>query len=261
LSPSPKAEALPADLRPNEDPIWLYGDKERQALILSRLDAKGNRSFYYLPVSGLAQAPDGQVTFKIISWAPGMPLKYFEDPSFAVPVSERDAWLRSWHTEREWMHAIHMTQYSNALVGLNEQLGHNPLYDRDDGQLSADERLMRRFRQRQRRLSEADLLILARDHWNFDVKGFNPGGNHGSFFRVSTNATLMFAGGPATGIPRGGVVTEPYDSLSFIPTVMRMMGKTDDDNVPVPELREKGFRRFPGRVITEIMPAAAAHAK
>ena len=158
------------------------------------------------------------------------------------------------------MHAIHMTQYSNALIGIYEQLSHHPLYDRDDGQLSQDERLLRRFRQRQRRLSEADLLILARDHWNFDVKGFNPGGNHGSFFRVSTNATLMLAGGATTGIPRGSVVAEPYDSLSFIPTVMRLMGKTDDDNVPVPELREKGFRRFPGRVITELLPPVPATA-
>ena len=80
---------------------------------------------------------------------------------------------------------------------------------------------MRRFRQRQRRLSEADLLILARDHWNFDVKGFNPGGNHGSFFRVSTNATLMFAGGSTTGIPRGAVVAEPYDSEAIAAVVLQ----------------------------------------
>jgi len=38
-----------------------------------------------------------------------------------------------------------------------------------------------RFRQRQRGLTEADMLILANNHWNFDVRGFNPGGNHGSF--------------------------------------------------------------------------------
>ncbi len=44
-------------------------------------------------------------------------------------------------------------------------------------------------------LVENDLLILANDHWNFDVRGFNPGGNHGSFFRISTHSTLMLAGG------------------------------------------------------------------
>ena len=38
-------------------------------------------------------------------------------------------------------------------------------------------------------------MVVASDHWNFDVRGFNPGGNHGSFLRISTHSTLMFAGG------------------------------------------------------------------
>lgn len=246
------AEALPEDLTPNEDPIWLYGGNDKQALILSRIDMDSSRSFYLLPVAGLRQGPDGKVGFRIADWAGDEPLKYFEDMNFAVPASDRRSWLRAWHTEDEWLRAVHLTVYSNAIIGLNEQLGRHPLYDRDDGQLTSDERAIRRFRQHQRRLSEADLLILASDHWNFDVKGFNPGGNHGSFLRVSSNATLMMAGGASTGIPRGLEVDEPYDSLSFIPTVMRLMGKIDDENRPTPELKNKGYRRFPGRVITEI---------
>jgi hypothetical protein len=86
--------------------------------------------------------------------------------------------------------------------------------------LSAEERLLRRFRRRQRRLVETDMLIVANNHWNFDVRGFNPGGNHGSFFRISTHSTLMFASGEATGIPRGLAVTEPYDRLSVVPTIL-----------------------------------------
>ena len=101
-------------------------------------------------------------------------------------------------------------------------------------------------------MTEADLLILANNHWNFDVRGFNPGGNHGSFFRVSTNSTLMIAGGAKTGIRRSFVVSEPYDSLSFAPTILNLTGKTDDDGNPTPELRARGFHRFPGRVISEI---------
>ena len=108
---------------------------------------------------------------------------------------------------------------------------------------------MRRLRRRQRSLVETDLLILANNHWNFDVRGFNPGGNHGSFFRVSTHSTLMFAGGQMSGIPRGRVVDEPYDSLSFVPTVLRLTGKLDEDNTPDAALQARGFSRFPGRVI------------
>ncbi|MEO7540307.1 MAG: alkaline phosphatase family protein [Pyrinomonadaceae bacterium] len=254
------ADALSDEMSPNEDPIWLHGDDERQALILARVEVNGSRTFRFLPVSHLRQGSDGRVTFDIRDWSAGFPLKYFEDPNFAISVAGRKAWLKEWHSEKEWLEAIHLTQYSNGLIGLNEQLGRHPIYDREDGGITDDARTMRQFRQRQRRLAEADLLILARDHWNFDVKGFNPGGNHGSFFRVSTNATLMIAGGAATGIPRGLSVEEPYDSLSFIPTVMRLMGKIDGDNRPVPELRERGFRRFPGRVINEITsPAQSGH--
>ena len=74
--------------------------------------------------------------------------------------------------------------------------------------ITADERLLRRYHRRQREMAESDLLVLANNHWNFDVRGFNPGGNHGSFFRVSTHATLMIAGGARTGIPRASVVSK-----------------------------------------------------
>ena len=142
--------------------------------------------------------------------------------------------------------------YSNAILGLNEQLDRHPVFTGDDKDLSNDEKLIRRFRQRQRHLTEADMLIMADNHWNFDVRGFNPGGNHGSFFRSSTNSTFMIAGGTKTGIPRGLAVEQPYDSMSFMPTILRLMGKIDDENVPNAEMRERGFRKFPGRVVKEI---------
>lgn len=153
------------------------------------------------------------------------------------------------------MNAVHKTIYSNAIVGLNEQFSRRPIFEPDDGAISPDERLIRRFRRRQRELTEPDLLVLANNHWNFDVRGFNPGGNHGSFFRVSTNASFFIAGGYKTGIPRARVIETPYDGLSFVPTVLRLMGKVDENNLPSPELRAKGFRRFPGPAITELTDA------
>ena len=102
---------------------------------------------------------------------------------------------------------------------------------------------------------ETDLLILANNHWNFDVRGFNPGGNHGSLFRISTHAALMFAGGDGTGIPRGLAVTEPYDSLSVVPTIFALTGNLQSDNRPVESLARRGFTKFPGRVIPEIAGA------
>jgi len=128
--------------------------------------------------------------------------------------------------------------------------------------ISAAEQLRRRYRTRQRALVEPDLLIMASDHWNFDVRGFNPGGNHGSFLRPSTHSTFMLAGGEGTGIRRGLEITEPYDSLSYMPTVLSLMGRLREDNEPDEALKALGFRRFPGRVVRDIIgppePVAAA---
>ena len=244
------ASALPEASEMSEDPIWIYDGEDRQALILSR-SIGGEASYRYVPISGLKQADDGKITFKLEPIGAGFPLKYFEDPELAVPPAERADWFANWHAESDWLNAIHRTKYSNGLIGLNEQLDSHPVLPDGEDETS-DDALIRHFRQRQRRLTEADLLILANDHWNFDVRGFNPGGNHGSFFRASTNSTFMVAGGASTGIPRGLVVERPYDSLSFASTMMRLLGKIDSDNRPNPDLAKRGFKRFPGPVVREI---------
>jgi hypothetical protein len=102
------------------------------------------------------------------------------------------------------------------------------------------------------------MLIVANNHWNFDVRGFNPGGNHGSFFRISTHSTLMFAGGERTSIPRGLAINEPYDSLSVVPTIMSLLGDLRSDNTPVEALARRGFVKFPGRVIPEVASQGVA---
>jgi hypothetical protein len=253
VPPESVSDLLPPDSGVAADPIWLYAGEEKQALILSRTDASGGIQFRYLPVSGLRQYANGKIGFEIKEWSAGFPLRFFEDKQLAVGESPRTVWLGAWHTEVEWLRATHRTTYSNAIIGLNEQLDRHPVSTGDDSGFSTDEKLIARLRERQRHLTETDMLILANDHWNFDVRGFNPGGNHGSFFRVSTNSTFMVAGGPKTGIPRGVDVEEPYDSLSFAPTIFRLMGKVDDENRPVPELYKLGFRKFPGRVVREVI--------
>ena len=71
-----------------------------------------------------------------------------------------------------------------------------------------------------RELVQADLLILAGDHWNFNARGFKPGGNHGGFSRASSHAVLMLAGGAETGLSSGVLVDEPYDAMSLVPTLL-----------------------------------------
>ncbi|HEU5132002.1 MAG TPA: alkaline phosphatase family protein [Pyrinomonadaceae bacterium] len=241
----------------DEDVIWVSAGANRQALLLSRRDTNGELSLRYLPISSLTQDAKGRLQFKQISWQAGLPLQIFEDANLNIPVADRTAWLSDWHTDSEWLAALHKTHYSNGLVGLHEELARHDIesLSTNDSTLSKEERLMKEYARRKRELVEPDMLIVAQDHWNFDVRGFNPGGNHGSFFRVSTHSTFMVAGGSKTYIPQALDIATPYDSLSYVPTLLALTGKLRDDNNPVQELWERGFRKFPGHVVKELFPA------
>jgi len=230
--------ALPPEQTPDEDPIWLYVNEERQALLLAR-HIDGKLELRYVPVCALVQDYDGAVHFRPAQLARDFPLRLFEDPDLAVPEAGRRDWLTSWHAELDWLRAVHRTKYSNGMVALHEQFLQAAL----PGGSGSDAALIERFKQRKRRLAEPDFLVFANDHWNFNVRGFNPGGNHGSFFRISTRSLWMIAGGAETGIPRHTRVEEPYDSLSFVPTILDLMG-----------LRKQASL-LPGRVVGELVPA------
>ncbi|HEX6732592.1 MAG TPA: hypothetical protein VF074_21415, partial [Pyrinomonadaceae bacterium] len=247
----------------SDDVIWIDSGRGKQALLLSKFSETGELSLRFQPISNLVQDEKGRVQFKLVPWEPGLPLKIFEDPNLIIPIADRAEWLNAWHTDGEWLRALHRTEYSNGLVGLHEELARHPIESTspDDPALSDDEKLMRRFAQRQRRIVEADLLIVANNHWNFDVRGFNPGGNHGSFFRISTHSAFMISGGAKTMLPTSTVIDEPYDSLSFVPTLLALTGNLRDDRKPVPVLWEKGFRRFPGRVVKELLPVRLENQK
>lgn len=217
----------------SEDPIWLYASEDRQALIL----AHGN-DLRYLPVRALHQDASGAVHFQAIAFTPGLPLHIYEDPNLAVPQSQRESWLNSWHSQLDWLHAVHRTAYSDGIIALHEQFLPPLLPEHSD---DPDAALLARFNQRRRRLAQPDFIIFANNHWNFNVRNFNPGGNHGSFLRASTHAILLFAGGDETGIPRHLQVEEPYDSLSFVPTILDLMGKQDE------------AAKLPGRPIQELL--------
>ena len=245
------------------DVIWVSAGANRQALILSRRDANGGLSLRYVPISNLTQDADGRLQFKEISWQAGLPLQIFEDPNLIIAGGDRTAWLSAWHTDVEWLHALHKTHYSNGLVGLNEELARHEIerLSTNDSNLTDDERTMREFARRKRELVEADMLIVAQDHWNFDVRGFNPGGNHGSFFRISTHSTFMVAGGSKTNVPQALDIDTPYDSLSYVPTLLALTGNLRDDSNPVTELWEKGFRKFPGPVVKELLQPLATDSR
>ncbi len=234
--------------QPDADAVLVYADEQHEGLLLSRTEA-GKLWLRYLPVRDFIQDATGAVHYTIAPWADGLPLRLLEDPALLVS-GDRKRWLSEWHTEQEWFEAIHRTRYSNGLIGLHEyferwQPPSIPMAFRIAEQ--SDWPVLRRFVARRRELTESDLLILAADHWNFNVRGFNPGGNHGSFLRISTHSVFMAAGAE---IPCGLEIERPYDSLSVAPTLLSLLGR-----LPTEQAGD-----FPGPVIEELFrPPAGAH--
>ena len=195
---------------------WLYGDDDSQILI--RTDSSSNISV--TPIRDLRQDEAGRIAWQDQPWRAGLPLELFEDPKLNVPPGiDRAQWLCGWHTEREWLDAIHGTRYSNGIIGVIEDL--SPIEDDVPGPPGIDPVLLR-YEKRRRELVQADFHVFASDHWNFNTRFPNPGGNHGSFLRISTHSVWMMAG---AGIPTEQIAA-PYDSLNFASTILSLLGKT-----------------------------------
>jgi hypothetical protein len=200
--------------------VWVYKDDENQALIIIRRGRDDGLQLRYVPVRNLKQDRSGRVDFSPSEWRDGLPLAVWE--SLTLPVEERKAWFDEWHPDVEWFQRLHAGPYSNAVVSLAEHYT-----------FSGAATVL----QRKRELAQADFIVFANNHWNFNFRAFNPGGNHGSFFRLSANAILMFAGGRETGIPKGTRIDQPYDSLSFVPTVLLLAGRKNTHALPGPVIR------------------------
>jgi hypothetical protein len=221
----------------------LYGDEDHQLVILT--DPEGNIAVR--PVAHLQEDEAGNVSWTAQSWAPGFPLHLFEDLALQPPSgTDRAAWLSAWHTEHEWMHAVHRCEYSNAVIGITEES--SPVAANVPGPQGLNPSLQR-FERRRRELVQADFHVFASDHWNFNSRFPNPGGNHGSFFRISTHSVWMLSG---AGIP-ARVLTEPYDRLNFASTILSLTGRKPPMQDRVVTLTDKDS----GSVAHRLSPASS----
>jgi hypothetical protein len=194
-----------ADTSSGERVYWLYGGEESQLEILTNSAGR----IAVKPLNG--------------GWRSGLPLALVEDPDLHIPPGIlRRQWLSEWHTEQEWFTAIHKTRYSNGVIGVIEEL--SPVGENVPGRPGTDAVLLR-YERRRRELVQADIHLFAADHWNFNVRFPNPGGNHGSFLRISTHSVWMMAGAGVT----AGAREEPVDSLDFARVLLRLL--------QIPEIR------------------------
>jgi hypothetical protein len=198
--------------------IWIYGDDEHQLIeLISRSET--DQQIRLIPVTNLAATSRVSLSWRSADWAANFPLRLYEDANLQVPPAvDRKAWLSEWHNERDWFDAIKHCRYSNGVIGISETL----LPPRAALPPRITDSALGRLELRRRNLVQPDFQLFASDHWNFNVRNFNPGGNHGSFLRISTHSVWMMSG---AGISEGKVVTEPYDSLNFASTLLNALGK------------------------------------
>jgi hypothetical protein len=229
----PESVATRADVgeRMLSQAIWLYGDETHQLLeLVSRHE--NAMDIKLLPVSHLKQERDGAITWQESGWKDDLPMRLFEDEELRVPAGDsRQHWLSEWQSEKDWFDALENCTYSNGVIGITEEM--LPPELALPGQKDAG--LLGKLELERRNLVQADLILFASDHWNFNVRNFNPGGNHGSFLRISTHSVWMMAG---AGIPAGKRIEQPYDSLNFASTVLELVGK----EAPMPERAIASFQ-------------------
>ncbi|HEY7210975.1 MAG TPA: alkaline phosphatase family protein [Bryobacteraceae bacterium] len=223
LSPKPIdfiAMALPAQqyeagIPEPQHAYWLYADADHQLVILQDTDGR----LCLRPVRRLSQDAAGYIHWEQQPWRGGLPLALFEDDRLNVSDSDRSTWLSGWHTERDWLLATHKCRYSNAVIGIPEEL--SPVAANVPGKPGLNPTRLR-YERRRRELVQADFHVFASDHWNFNARFPNAGGNHGSFLRISTHSVWMMAG---AGLPVVRI-EEPYDSLNFASTILSLVGRT-----------------------------------
>jgi Type I phosphodiesterase / nucleotide pyrophosphatase len=218
-----KLGSLPGELI---EALWLSDGEEHQLIELVCAIGEDRIAIQLIPVAQLHQGPDRELSWEGRDWSPGLPLELLEDPALDITGNiNRGEWLSQWHTEREWFSAVHRCRYSNGVIGITEEMlppsrAVPPAVNLDAAP--------RDFEILQRGLVQPDLEVFANDHWNFNVRNFNPGGNHGSFLRISTHSVWMMAG---AGIPAGRRIEEPYDSLDFASTILKLLARP----APLPE--------------------------
>jgi hypothetical protein len=209
------AAALP-DTNASGHSYWLYKGTDSQIVI----DTDGDGCLRLRPVKELDQQDAGlPVQMGEAKWRDGLPLRLWEDPMLQIPAGkDKASWLSSWHSEQEWLQATHKCRYSTAVIGIPEEL--SPIGPEVPGKPGMDPVLLR-YEKRRRSLVQTDFHVFAADHWNFNARFPNPGGNHGAFFRISTHSVWMMAGPE---VPKRSV-DEPHDGLNFASTALSLLGK------------------------------------
>ena len=166
----------------------------RGEAIIERKPRDGGGWLYRcLPVKGISASPDGTVSYENAGGT---------DPFGYVEAGIDPSWLRSFHTERQWLDMTKEMERPDAPVAISNLMFW-------DG----------RMKERERRYSP-DMILLAAPGWSFEPPE-HPSGAHGHLLYETMRIPLLVTG---PNVRRGIILSDPVRTADITPTVLELLG-------------------------------------
>lgn len=196
-------------------PDLIYVVRQGGAEALIQIERRDGTDWYrYLPVRGLEQSREGQLSYQETPDAD--PFGYLRDPKFHAP--DAAGFIREYHNDQEWLEASYESSYPDAVTALVKFFTWAPRFSKEAG------------------AKDPDLCLSAMPGWSFRIEDVN-GADHGAITRDAMRAVLMISG---PGI-RSGIDPAPHRLVDVTPTLFEILGysgKTDFDSVPIKGIYE-----------------------
>lgn len=211
-----KIDSHPVDLlivKLSKELIYIVKQGGAEALI--RIEEKdGKLRYRYEPVRNVSQDANGNLTYE--ENAAEDPFGYLKHPVFHAPDPAK--FIKEFHNDQEWLDATYETDYPDAVSLISHALGWKPGFSA------------------MAKAQDPDIWLSATPGWNFRIEDIN-GTDHGSIYKDSLRATLMFSG---PGI-RVGTNPTPHRIIDVTPTLFQILNdpsKKDFDSIPIEGLYE-----------------------
>lgn len=214
-----------------EDVLVVHKHSGNQGLIVTRFGRSGEPEYMYRPIKSFSQDSSGRIDFEF-HWAPD-PFGYFNHPRTQTRGVTDRAWMRQFHTFKEWTDRYVNTYYP-TVVGAIPRL----MLSRSEGKA-------------QEVAERPDLLLGPKHGFIFECGEDYSQAHHGMMIRESVRSTMMFSG---PGVMRGQVVDDVVFNLDYLPTILGLINRDHRGKSPV-GLQPTGLRkpvRFDGQPIIKV---------
>jgi hypothetical protein len=151
--------------------------------------------------------------------------------------------MRTFHYWRDWLPAIHKTEYSVGVISILDVMrdSASSFIDNSDFQdqlvhfssAGMKRRYLRGLRRKYANWNP-DFVVWSEELWNFNSEMRNLG-THGGLRPITTRTVFSLWGGDKTGLPRGEMVQDVCTTLDIVPTLLQTLGVLDEQKRFIPQ--------------------------